>query len=155
MLYLGIPATAGWLGLGMVLIAVEMLVAPGSYLLWVGLAALAMALVSLLASLGPGTEMVLFGILALAAAMIGVKVYGSRRRNSANAGLDDPAAGMVGRELSLVSAIENGIGQVRFGDSIWRVSGPDLPAGTLVEVKALDGATLVVVPKDGPAPEAS
>lgn len=154
MIYLGIPATAGWLGLGMILIAVEMLVAPGSYLLWVGLAALAMALISLLASLGPGTEMVLFGVLALAAAMIGVKVYGSRRRSTANAGLDDPAAGMIGRELALATDIQDGIGQVRFGDSIWRVSGPDLPAGSLVEVKALDGATLIVVPKDGPAPEA-
>lgn len=150
MLYLGIPAVAGWLGIGLILIAVEMLVAPGSYLLWIGLAALAMALVSMLASLGPGTEMVLFGLLALAAAMIGVRVYGSRRANAADAGLDDPAAGLVGRELQLVQAIEDGIGQARFGDSIWRVAGPDLPAGALVRVTALDGATLVVVAKDSP-----
>jgi membrane protein implicated in regulation of membrane protease activity len=150
MLYLGLPAMAGWLGIGMILIAVEMLVAPGSYLLWIGLAALAMALVSLIVSLGPGTELVLFGLLALAAAMIGVRVYGSRRANATDAGLDDPAAGLVGRELQLVNAIENGIGQARFGDSIWRVTGPDLPAGALVEVTALDGATLVVVAKGDP-----
>jgi membrane protein implicated in regulation of membrane protease activity len=147
MLYLGFPVVAGWFGLGLILIAAEMLLAPGSYLLWVGIAALAMACISAFLPLGSGTEMVAFGALALVAAVIGVRVYGSRRRNTTNAGLDDPASGLVGRELQLVQAIENGIGQARFGDSIWRVTGPDLPAGTLVEVTALDGATLVVAEK--------
>lgn len=147
MLFLGFPPVAGWLGFGLALMAIEMLAAPGSYLLWVGLAALAMAGLSALLVLGPGVELFLFGGLALASALVGVKVYGGRERNGTSRDLDDPAAGLVGRELQLASAIENGTGHARFGDSTWRVVGPDLPAGTIVVVRAIDGASLVVAQK--------
>ncbi len=52
MIFLGLPAIPGWIGLGLALIAIEVLVAPGSYLLWVGVAAMAMGLVSALFTLG-------------------------------------------------------------------------------------------------------
>lgn len=147
MIALGLPPLAGWLILGMALVGVEMLVAPGSYLLWIGLAAFAMAALSWLVPLTAGTELLLFGALSLGAALVGIKVYGSRKHSEASTGLDDPAAELVGRELQLASAIVDGVGQARFGDSIWRVVGPDLPAGTLVVVTGLDGASLEVRPK--------
>lgn len=149
MIFLGLPAIPGWIGLGLALIAIEVLVAPGSYLLWVGLAAMAMGLVSAFVTLGAGTELALFGLFTLAAALAGVKLYGGRERGKANRELDDPAAGLIGKELQLVSAIENGIGQAKFGDSIWRVAGPDMPAGADVVVRGMEGATLIVTPRGG------
>lgn len=147
MIYIGLPVIAGWIGLGLALIAIEVLFAPGSYLLWVGLAALVMGGISVLFTMGAGTELVVFGLLALAAALAGVKVYGGRERGKSTREMDDPAAGLIGRELQLVSPIENGVGQAKFGDSTWRVVGPDMPIGAFVIVRGLDGASLVVVPK--------
>ena len=42
--------------------------------------------------------------------------------------------------------IVNGSGTVRIGDTLWRVSGPDAPAGGRVKVMRADGPTLVVEP---------
>jgi membrane protein implicated in regulation of membrane protease activity len=44
----------------------------------------------------------------------------------------------------LEAAIVNGHGRIRLGDTLWRVSGPDLPAGTHVRVKAVENGQLVV-----------
>ena len=51
---------------------------------------------------------------------------------------------LVGRSFRLDQPIVSGEGQVRVDDSVWRVVGPDLPAGSAVRVARLDGATLVV-----------
>lgn len=37
-----------------------------------------------------------------------------------------------------------GEGRIRIGDSSWRVTGPELLAGTEIRVVRVDGATLVV-----------
>jgi hypothetical protein len=44
----------------------------------------------------------------------------------------------------LVTAIENGVGRARVGDSEWRVQGPDLPVGSRVRALSVNGNTLVV-----------
>ena len=65
---------------------------------------------------------------------------------------DALASGATGNNTlitQLVSAIENGIGQAEFGDSIWRVTGPDMPAGADVVVRGMEGATLIVTPLGG------
>ena len=38
----------------------------------------------------------------------------------------------------------DGNGTVRIGDTVWRVAGPDTPAGTRVKVVQVDGANLTV-----------
>jgi len=38
----------------------------------------------------------------------------------------------------------DGEGRVRVGDSVWKVRGEDLPAGTKVAVKGVDGTILLV-----------
>ena len=40
----------------------------------------------------------------------------------------------------------DGAGTVRINDSVWRVIGPDAPAGTRIKVTRADAATLVVDP---------
>jgi membrane protein implicated in regulation of membrane protease activity len=41
---------------------------------------------------------------------------------------------MVGKLATLAEPIKNGRGRIKLGDTLWRVSGPDLPAGTQVRV---------------------
>ena len=51
---------------------------------------------------------------------------------------------LIGGRYVLETAIENGRGKARVGDSLWLVEGPDLPVGASVEVTGVHGATLVV-----------
>ncbi len=51
---------------------------------------------------------------------------------------------LVGRRFTLSEPIVNEVGKVRVGDSIWKVRGPDMPAGTNVTVTAVDGTVLIV-----------
>jgi membrane protein implicated in regulation of membrane protease activity len=46
--------------------------------------------------------------------------------------------------VPLEQGIVNGSGRVQIADAFWDVSGPDLPAGTVVRVVAAHGMTLVV-----------
>jgi membrane protein implicated in regulation of membrane protease activity len=50
----------------------------------------------------------------------------------------------VGQVFDLVEPIENGVGKVRIGDGVWKVSGPALASGTTVRVTGVDGAVLTV-----------
>ena len=47
---------------------------------------------------------------------------------------------LVGREFTLEKPIVDGSGTVRIDDTIWRVAGPDAPAGSRVRVVRADGA---------------
>jgi membrane protein implicated in regulation of membrane protease activity len=143
---LGLPIVWGWLGLGLVLIVAEMALAPGSYLLWIGLAALAMAGIAAATTLSASAELTLFGVLALASGALGWVVYGRRAVDDAAQELHDPARTLLGKVVIIATAIENGIGQAHIGDSVWRVSGPDMAAGTKARIRSVDGATLVVEP---------
>jgi inner membrane protein len=144
MILLGFPVFWGWMGLGLLLIAAEVLAAPGTYLLWIGIAALMMAALSAFVALSGTMELVIFGLFSLLCGFIGWKLYGARVENDAARDLHDPAVTLVGRVLTLSAPITGGFGQVRMDDTVWRVSGPDLPVGTPVRVKSLDGSTLVI-----------
>ncbi|MCE3002997.1 MAG: NfeD family protein [Xanthomonadaceae bacterium] len=133
-----------WLALGLVLMAAETMV-PGAFLLWFGLAALVMgALVWLLPDLHGLAQALLFGGLALVA----VQIYRAYFRQHEPVGdqplLNRRSEQYVGRVFVLETAIENGFGRIKIGDSLWTVRGEPLPAGTRVEVTAVDGMNLVV-----------
>ena len=64
--------------------------------------------------------------------------------------LNRPAAQLVGRVVVVADPIEGGRGKVRVGDTLWPAAGPDMPAGTEVEVTAFDGTLLVVEPRAPP-----
>ena len=53
---------------------------------------------------------------------------------------------LVGRVFTLEKPIVDGVGTVRIDDTIWRVRGPDRPAGSRVRVTQADGANLAVEP---------
>ena len=58
--------------------------------------------------------------------------------------LNRRAEGYVGRVFTLEKPIVDGVGTIRIEDTVWRVSGPSLPAGSRVKVSRADGADLAV-----------
>lgn len=133
-----------WLAGGLVLLGLETVV-PGVFLLWIGLAALATGLVLWLLPLGLTAQLVLFAVLGAASALLGRRVHERQRTEVTDAPfLNERGKHLLGRDFPLETAIVNGAGSVKIGDSVWRVTGPDSAAGAKVRVTGIDGGTLVV-----------
>ena len=82
-------------------------------------------------------------------AAFAVPVWRRLARGSAAANTDNPflnkrADALVGRVFTLEKPIVDGAGTVRIDDPIWRVAGPDTPAGSRVKIVHADGARLTV-----------
>ncbi|MBS0381552.1 MAG: NfeD family protein [Proteobacteria bacterium] len=143
----GVPLHYWWWVLALILIAGEVL-APGFFMLWIGVAAAVMGIVTwVLPGLGALAQAVLFVILGIASCVSYWKFIRPRLARH-----DDPVARtlsrrgeqMVGQRYVLAEAIVNGRGKARVGDGQWLVAGPDLPAGAEVEVVGVDGSLLKV-----------
>jgi membrane protein implicated in regulation of membrane protease activity len=68
-----------------------------------------------------------------------------RRDDSDQPLLNRRSEQLVGKVATLTEPIRDGHGRVRIGDTMWRVTGPDLPAGTQVRVKAATATDLELV----------
>lgn len=133
-----------WLGLGLILIAAEV-VAPGAFLLWMGIAAVVVALlVFVLPGLSLLAQVVLFVVLSVAAVLAYRKWFRKREEPSDRPLLNQRGLQMIGRTADLDQAIADGRGRIKLDDAFWVVEGPDLPVGTRVRVVAIDGMTLKV-----------
>jgi len=138
-----------WWILALVLIAFE-LVLPGYFMLWIGFAA---ALMGVLMMIAPGLSLLAqalaFALLAFASCLLYWRWVRPRlQRGDAGLLLNRRGAQLVGQRYVLVEPIVNGRGKAQVGDSLWLVSGEDLPLGRTVEVIAVDGSTLKVRPVD-------
>ena len=136
--------TWNWLIFGVVLMALE-LIAPGVFLFWLGLAALLTGLASFAFAPSWQVQILMFAVFAAAA----VPVWRRVARNSAAGNVHSPflnkrADALVGRVFTLEKPIVDGAGTVRIDDTVWRVAGPDAPAGSRVKIVQADGASLTV-----------
>jgi len=68
----------------------------------------------------------------------------SKAVSQSNPFLNRRADALVGRVFTLEKPIIDGAGTVRIDDTIWRVAGPDAPAGSRVKIVQADGASLTV-----------
>jgi membrane protein implicated in regulation of membrane protease activity len=133
-----------WLVGGIILCTAETL-APGIFLLWIGLAAIATGLTQFFLPLNWEAAVVLFAFLAVALALLGRTISGAAERRAAEPFLNRPADALVGREFVLEKPISQGFGSIRVGDTIWRVRGTDQPRGARVRVKQVEGDVLLIV----------
>ena len=131
-----------WLIVGLVLMALE-LAAPGVFLLWLGLAALLVGVVSLFADWVWQVQVIAFAAFSLAAVPLWRRVA-TQSAATDTAFLNRRSDALVGRVFTLEKPILDGSGTVRVDDTVWRVSGPDCPAGSKVKVVRADGASLTV-----------
>ncbi len=138
-----------WMVLGFALLAMEILV-PGVFLVWIGLAAIATGALSLLlwgsALWVWQIQTLVFLALSLAAALAGNRYFRLRQPPSDQPLLNLRGEQLVGRTATLDEPIREGRGRIRINDTVWRVSGPDLAAGTRVKVVAAKGNDLTVEP---------
>lgn len=135
-----------WWILAVLLIGGE-LVAPGYFMLWIGLAAAAMGVLAwFLPGLGLLAQVLLFSLLAIAFCVLYARFFRARieRGEPGSERLNRRGEQMVGQRYVLVEAIVNGRGKAGVGDGQWLVTGPELPVGSAVEVVAVDGTTLRV-----------
>jgi hypothetical protein len=87
----------------------------------------------------------MFAVFAVAAVPLWRRLSRSNREASkSNPFLNRRAAALVGRVFTLEKPIIDGSGTVRVDDTVWRVAGPDTPAGSRVKVVQADGANLTV-----------
>jgi len=134
----------GWGGLALLLFAAEAL-APGAFMLWIGIGAAAVfVLVAVFADIPLLWQVVAFVVLSVVSIQC-YRQWGRKRARESDAPLlNRRAEQLIGRVLSLDQPIVAGIGRARVDDAFWVVAGPDLPAGTPVRVVAVDGMTLKV-----------
>ena len=136
--------TWNWLIFGFILMALELL-APGVFMFWLGLAALLVGLLSFVINPSWQTQLLMFAVFAVAA--VPAWRYFARSegsRSQTNPFLNKRTEALVGREFTLERPIVDGTGTVRIDDTVWRVAGPDAPAGSRVRVVQADGASLTV-----------
>lgn len=129
-----------WVILGLALLGLEIL-APGIFFLWLGAAALVIGAISLMVW-GLGAELWVwqvqvlgFLILSIVLAYAGRSWLSRNEVESDEPMLNDRVAQLVGQTATLEQPIVNGVGHVRLGDTLWRVKGEDMPAGTRVRIR--------------------
>ena len=133
-----------WMIVGLVLLGAEIL-APGVFMMWLGMAAIVAGLLVWLLDLAFGMQVALFAVLAAIALAVGIKF-----RPRARPSLNTQIAGLVGRSATAV-AFHGREGRVKVGDSDWAArlaSGATAPEpGAMMRVDGVDGTVLVVRPE--------
>ncbi|MBT2746429.1 MULTISPECIES: NfeD family protein [unclassified Lysobacter] len=138
--------TIAWAAFALLLFAAEAL-APGAFMLWLGLAAAAVfALVLMFPGLSLLAQVAAFVVLSFAAIQVYRTWFRGRERQSDQPLLNRRAEQLVGRVVALERGIVQGRGRVQIADAFWDVSGPDLDTGAMVRVVGTDGMTLRVEP---------
>jgi membrane protein implicated in regulation of membrane protease activity len=139
-----------WLVAAAIFFVLELL-APGAFMLWLGLSALLVGVISLvLSSLGRldlwpwQYQLIAFAVFTVLSIPLWRRVAARVGKVNDQPFLNRRADAFVGREFTLEKPIVAGNGTVRIDDTIWRVAGPDLPGGSRVKIVRADAATLVV-----------
>ena len=134
-----------WVILGAVLLALELAV-PGAFMMWLGLAAVLVGLISFLVDWSWQAQLVAFAIFTAASVPLWRRFARKVDPQLESPFLNRRTEALIGRVFTLDKPIADGVGTVRIDDTIWRVNGPDVAAGSRVKVVRADGANLTVEP---------
>jgi len=135
-----------WFIAAVVLFLVEIL-APGSFMMWLGIAALLVGGISLAVEWpwwSWQAQLIAFAVFSVAAIPAWRHFSPKVERPVDRPFLNRRAEGYVGRVFTLEKPIVDGVGTIRIDDTVWRVSGPDCPAGSRVKIARAEGADLSV-----------
>ena len=132
-----------WMVAGLVLLALE-LVAPGGILIWMGVAGIVTGLIVMFRPLDWPVQWLIFGVLSLVSILVWLRLPRSRDTQSDRPYLNRRADRFTGHQASLDDSIVDGFGRLVLDDTVWRIAGPDLPAGARVRIVGNDGAVLQV-----------
>jgi membrane protein implicated in regulation of membrane protease activity len=135
--------TWNWLIVGVLLMGLELL-APGVFMFWLGLSAFLVGLLSFVVTPSWQMQLLLFAAFAAAAVPLWRRIARQQPGVNPNPFLNRRSDALVGRICTLEKPIVDGGGIVRIDDTVWRVAGPDTPAGSRVRIVHADGASLTV-----------
>jgi hypothetical protein len=132
-----------WLVAGLVLLGIEIL-APGVFMMWLGLAALGTGLAIVLSGVGFELQVVTFAVLAAISLAVGLRFRHRPTR------LNMQHSGLAGRRATAL-VFHGREGRVRVGDSDWAARVPtdvaEPAAGSRLRVEGVDGTVLIVRPE--------
>lgn len=133
-----------WLILGGVFLIIELTTCSG-FLLWIGIASFLVAiLVFFIPDMIWPWQLLWFAFLSLVSCLCWWRYLRNFNEKNDQPALNQRSEQYIGRVLTLESAIENGRGRVKVGDTLWRVVGEDMPEGTRVKVVRVEGVLLHV-----------
>ena len=138
-----------WMILGLFLLIME-IIAPGTFFLWFGVAALVIGILTFalggVAFWGLQTQLIFFVIISVIFVIVGRRLMAKHKFEKHDAShLNERVKQLIGREAILVEGISQGVGRIKVGDSTWRVTGEDAPAGTKVKIVGENSGTTLVV----------
>lgn len=135
-----------WWILAIALLVLEVF-APGTFFLWMGIAA---AVVGALLLLAPGVgweyQIIIFAALSVASIFIWRSYFRKHPTATDQPALNRRGQQYLSRTFTLDEPIVNGQGKIRVDDTTWKVHGEDCDAGTTVKVTGVDGVVLKVEP---------
>ena len=134
-----------WIIAGAVLLAMELAV-PGAFMMWLGIAAALVGAISLAVDWSWQWQCIAFAVFAAASVPLWRRFALKVEPQSEAPLLNRRTEALIGRVFTLEKPIVDGMGTVRIDDTIWRVRGPECPAGSRVRVTQADGANLAVEP---------
>jgi membrane protein implicated in regulation of membrane protease activity len=141
--FIGSNGPWAWIVAGLILLGLE-LVVPGGFLLWMGISGIVTGLVVLFQPIEWPLQWLIIGLLSLVSIALWVRWSRNRPTPTDRPYLNRRADQFVGQEAVLEQAIAQGFGRIVLGDTVWRVSGADMPVGTPVRIVGHDGAVLKV-----------
>jgi len=142
-----------WWIVGLLLIGLEVL-APGTVFLWFGISAILVGTLALFVDLSWQASLVIFLVLSFVSLIAGRYMMSRMSSEAGDPGLNRRGSRYIGRRYVLETPLQQGSGKLSIDDTVWRITGPDLPAGTTVTVEEIDGARLVVKPAETEASKA-
>jgi hypothetical protein len=132
-----------WFILAALLLLIEVL-APGTFMLWLGLSAILVGIISTAIDWSWQAQLIAFAVFSIAALPAWRHFARKVEKAPESPFLNRRAEAYVGRVFTLEKPIVGGLGTIRIDDTVWRVTGPDCPAGSRVRIVRADGANLSV-----------
>jgi len=144
-----------WFIAAAALVVLEVL-APGVIFLWLAIAGVVTGIVVVVEpALGWEAQVLIFAVLSVISAVGGRIWIKSRPTETDHPTLNRRGERYVGRQITLDEPVSNGVGKAHLDDTMWKVAGPDLAAGTVVTVVGVEGTVLRVEPVATDGNEAS
>ena len=135
----------GWLWMiAGVLMLIAEIIAPGVFLVWIGIAAIVTGLFAVLFGIGIAGQLGLFALYSILAVLVGRKVYAVKGIEHSDPTLNNPSVRLVGKRVIVVQAVDEDSGRVRVGDSEWSARGGPAEPGERVRITGVEGNCLIV-----------
>jgi inner membrane protein len=132
-----------WFIVGVLLLILDQM-APGVFMLWLGLAAILVGAISLFVDWNWQAQLLGFAVFSAAAIPLWRRLARRGAKQTDQPFLNRRADALIGRVFTLDRPIVGGAGRIGVYDTVWRVTGADMPAGARVRVTRVDGTMLHV-----------